>query len=301
MILFLNHQEPRCGVYQMGKRIGQTLGGMVRYCEGVDAARRGAADGPSAVVYNWHGDTLPWAPEIISRCPRARHIGLMHEISPQTSHVDAGMFSARVVCDPLFPVNNRSLFRCVRHVPRREGALIVNERFTVGSFGFAVGGKAFAAIVRLSSLSFPGCLVRLHISRARYGDDAGVLALASADQARAAAENGAEVQVSHDFMGDVELVDWLAGNDVNVFFYDPNPGRGVSSALDYAIAAQRPIVVNDSQMFRHVRERLGYYPDRDFKYLAGSTGPIVESIYQEWTPDRLCADFAHVFRRLGVS
>ena len=39
---------------------------------------------------------------------------------------------------------------------------------------------------------------------------------------------------------------------MNIFLYDNMYGRGLSSVIDYAISAKKPIGISDSYMFRHI-------------------------------------------------
>jgi len=308
MILFLNHFQPRCGVYQMGRRIGLALhdSGKVVYQENHNTIATGIMAfqhfQPQAVVYNWHPITMPWAPDLARRFPSAKHIAIMHDITPRTTSAGSELFQHRIACYPGLPVDNTSLFRSVRHVPRYEKSRPDNDRLTVGSFGFAVGGKMYPLIVRLVSESLPGALVRLRIPHAHYGDDEGEMARSLAQQCYQHASNGVDFEVSHDFLEEDGLIDWLAGNDLNVFFYDGHPGRGLASTVDYAIAARRPIAVNDNaDALRHVHDRLSYWPKMNLRELYECTGPVVESLYNEWTPDRMVREYVEMFQTLGVS
>jgi hypothetical protein len=300
--VFFNHSTARCGVYQMGHRIGTTLAaaGVATYME---IATHGAAlDAmaslrPRVAIYNWHPSTIPWAPDLVRRFTATKHVGLMHEISPENMASGADVFPYRIVSDPSFPADGHTLFRSTRHVPRSSPPGPNNEVMTIGSFGFAVGGKMFHAIVQAVAQEFPGARVRLRIPSAHYGDDAGALARHAADGARSVM-GSVTLEIEHDFLGEDALVRWLGGNDLNVFFYDYNPGRGISSVLDYAIAARRPIAINGSQMFRHVLGRLGAYPERRLVDALDSARAI-EDLYQAWNPDRLAQDYRDMLAAIG--
>ncbi len=254
------------------------------------------------IIFNWHPATLPWVSRVIERFPAVKHVGLIHEIAPDAPNVGAEIFPYRMVCDPGFPVDGRTVFRSVRHIPRRARRAARNQVLTVGSFGFAVGGKMFATIAHAVGAEFPGgTSVRLRIPCAHYGDDAGTLARAAADAARAVSIGNVKVDVSHDFLEEDALIDWLAGNDLNVFFYEPNGGRGISSVLDYAIAAQRPIAINDSNMFRHVRDLLGCYPERSLGDSILHSVDVVADLYETWSPKRLTQDYAEMISVLEAS
>jgi len=302
--LFINHQTQRCGVYQMGSRIGMTLynAGIASYLETWDlgtAILRAQLQQPRVIIYNWHPSTMPWASEMVKRFRDAKHVGLVHEIAPDSPAAGAHLFPYRMVCDPTFPADGRTVFKSVRHVPRNQySPPSTNDVVTIGSFGFAVGGKMFATVVHAVGAEFPGARVRLRIPSAHYGDDAGSLARSASESARRVTIGGVYVEVEHDFLDEDQLVSWLASNDMNVFFYDPNGGRGVASVIDYAIAARRPIAINDSQMFRHVKEALGCYPDRSLSDSLGSAS-AVEALYQQWSPERLVQDYRDMLDALA--
>ena len=140
-VLFINHEQQRCGVYQMGARIGTTLRshGVTEYLETWDlgtAILRMQIQKPDVVIYNWHPSTLPWAPRVIAQFPGAKHVGLIHEIAPDAPFVGSDIFPYRMVCDPHFPADMVTTFRSVRHVPRSSAPADGTEPrkpFTVGA------------------------------------------------------------------------------------------------------------------------------------------------------------------------
>lgn len=304
--LFVNHQQERCGVYQMGKRIGGALrdARLATYLETWDLGTAVAvtqSQRPRAIIYNWHPSTLPWATELVRRFPAVKHVGLIHEIAPDASDAGSNIFHYRMVCDPTFPSDGRSTFRSVRHVPRYDKpSKSRGPRVTVGSFGFAVGGKMLPTIAHAVSAEFTGATLRLRLPHAHYGDDRGEMSRAAARACARTVFNGVTLDVSHDFLEDEALLDWLAGNDLNVFFYEPNGGRGVASAIDYAVAARSPIAVNESQMFRHVREYLRPYPYRTLSQSLEQSGEAVQQLRSTWTPEQLVKDYASMLSSIGA-
>jgi hypothetical protein len=59
--------------------------------------------------------------------------------------------------------------------------------------------------------------------------------------------------ITTDFISDEDLLDFLAGNDLNIFFYQKYSGyNGISSSIDYALSVKRPIAICRSNMFSHI-------------------------------------------------
>ena len=65
---------------------------------------------------------------------------------------------------------------------------------------------------------------------------------------------GIKIEVSHNFLSDEEIIKWLNSNTVNCYFYDYLEGSGIASSPDYAIAANKPIAVNNSRMFLNLHD-----------------------------------------------
>ena len=49
-----------------------------------------------------------------------------------------------------------------------------------------------------------------------------------------------------------EMLNFLSKNDLNIFLYEHQGNRGISSATDWAIAVKRPLAVTKNSMFRHL-------------------------------------------------
>jgi hypothetical protein len=53
-------------------------------------------------------------------------------------------------------------------------------------------------------------------------------------------------------MDNKKMLNYLAENSINVFLYEDTGSRGLSSALDIALAVQRPVGISNAVMFRHL-------------------------------------------------
>lgn len=65
-------------------------------------------------------------------------------------------------------------------------------------------------------------------------------------------KTGITLTITHDFLEQGEILDFLAQNSINVFLYQDKTNRGLSSTPDYALAVDRPLAISDSIMFRHL-------------------------------------------------
>jgi SAM-dependent methyltransferase len=102
---------------------------------------------------------------------------------------------------------------------------------------------------------------------------------------------GINLTISHDFLGRGELLDFLAGNTMNAFFYDVDKHRGISSTIEHALAVRRPLAITKCGMFRHVSSASPSICIEDNSLttiLKNGTAPLAP-FYEQWTEDKFTA------------
>lgn len=275
-VLFINSKEPKCGVHQYGVSLFQVLADYAStgsehqivhaYFDSESELRAFWSEfRPDVVLYNWQAGIGGW----MSDAPFAglgRQVLVYHDLSARFQDFDAILFS-----DPtVIPSGNwHSIGRPLRQFAARE--LPELDRTTIGINGF-VGAWASIAVSAILS-EFNQCHIRLHLPFAAYGDSSGEMARASAIQCRSILPAGVTCEVNHDFMEWDDLMVWLSGNHVNCYLRDPSVHwRGVSSSLDAAMCAGRPIAINKCNAFRHMWDCIPSIMVED-----RSIGDIIES------------------------
>lgn len=252
-ILYLNHQERQCGVYQLGKATGDALQGSQQYrfvyaeVASLAQAHEALTDClPDALICNWHPSTMPWLnDDAVASFRRPVGTACHDQPFPRISH-------AHLHLDPTFP-ECWEHFRIRRLVPQFPAPQPVpSDVPVIGSFGFGFGNKGFERLATQVNQEFDAAVIRLQISHASYGDPHGTAARDIVERCRQLCKPGVTVEAGHDFLTRDELLHWLAGNSINCFFYDVMYGRGISSATDLALAVGRPIAISQSWMFRHL-------------------------------------------------
>jgi hypothetical protein len=260
-VLFVSHKEQQCGVYQYGRSIVDVLikskkisfvyaecSGPDEYFTSVDKVN------PSAIIYNYHQATLPWLTKKTMKKIRIPHIGIIHEMTQEVvDAADRSMFQYHIAADPTLLNKNPLVFKTGRLVLGYTNSYALPEIPTIGSFGFGTAGKEFQKLIARVQDEFDSAIIRLHIPFAAFGDSEGKAAHAIANQCKdVIKKSGIELKFSHDFLSQERLLDFLAQNSLNAFFYEENKGRGISSVIDFALAVQRPIAITKSSMFRHI-------------------------------------------------
>ena len=120
--------------------------------------------------------------------------------------------------------------------------------------GFGYAGKGFDQVVRTVQQEFDDAAIRMHIPISPFMDPQGIQATEIDDRCRAlVVKPGVKLSVTHEFLSVQGILDFLAQNSLNAFFYAENPGRGLSSVLDMALAVDRPIALTKSSCSAPVR------------------------------------------------
>ncbi|MFT3916971.1 MAG: methyltransferase domain-containing protein [Anaeromyxobacteraceae bacterium] len=257
-VLVVNHPEKECGIHQYGEDITRALLRAERWeafyaeCSGEAELRRAVgAVKPAIVLYNHYPATMPWLTAKITRSLPGVQAGIMHEVTQEAADAaDDALFDFHLCPDPTLIERNPVALRIPRLVPTYVNTQrLVPERLRIGSFGFPFEDKGFVRLVERVQQEFDEAEVRIHMPPNAIV--AGVPDLAERCRA-AATKPGIRVVTNEVFADRREVMDFLASNHMNVFLYDVHKRAGISSVVEKAIAAGRPVAVSKAGMFRHV-------------------------------------------------
>lgn len=109
---------------------------------------------------------------------------------------------------------------------------------------------------------------------------------------------GGQAWMSHE-----DLIDWLRGADVVVLWYDPQSMAGSSQAARTAMAARRPLIVNDTEWFADLpRRAYNFQKVHDLDELEAALHARLAAPYVEansW--DRVAALLVDRYQRVGLA
>lgn len=283
-ILFVTHKPRQCGVYEFGKKIFNAVSTSIKYnfikaeCESLSELLDGVTkNNPAAIIYNYHPSVMPWLSTKISKGLYRNNVsdtnglqfGIIHEITQEVADTATAyrnkivtgpsekrlnsLFDFYIAPDPTLLLKNPYVFKTGRLVPAYNKFLPPPLITTIGSFGFGTPNKGFDKLVQRVQQEFDNAVIRLNIPAASYGDASGSNAKKIADACwKIITKPGIRLEITHDFLDDEQLLDFLARNSLNVFMYEDKHGRGISSTVDNALAVKRPVAVSRCPMFRHI-------------------------------------------------
>jgi len=336
-ILFVSHKKAQCGVYEFGKSITDVLQHSKRYqfirveCSSlVELQTAIAKNAPVGIIYNYYPSVLPWvatkiAPKLYKNNIASLsipQIGIIHEITQRVadaatnykkrllfggaSHLINSLFDFYIAPDPTLLLRNPLVYKTGRMIPSYQNNFPVPLKPVIGSFGFGTPKKGFENIVRLVQQEYDEAVIRFNIPAADFGGDKqGVRARGIAEKCKSLiTKPGVQLIVTHEFMDDKTMLDFLAQNTVNVFLYehDMTSGKGLSSAIDNAMAVQRPIVVSDGVMFRHIFdvEPSVCVTKNDLKTIIKNGFAPLKKHYNEWNAENLLWEYERILDSIFV-
>jgi len=291
-----------CGVYQYGYRTSQAIIKSskfnITYVE-IDSEAEfqhyTQSLAPIAVIYNYYPSTMPWLTPKVQNESRSRfkQIAIFHEV-PLTG------FDYHIYVDPT-TTEDATHSPVGRPLLKFNGIYQENKVPVFGTFGFAFGEKGYTRLIQLVNSEFDEAIVNIHIAFANFGDAAGTIARSAAASCRSIDHKpGIKVNVSHEFMSNDEILDFLASNSLNAFLYGTASNRGPASTIDYALSVKRPIAITKNNQFIHIRTTspsICVEENSLSAILENGTKPL-ERFYKAWSNENLLQDYERILSKI---
>jgi hypothetical protein len=309
-ILIISHREKQCGIYQYGVNTAEALKKSSRYrfiyveCSNHSELHKAITrSDPVAIIYNYFPATMPWLTSQITRQYTISQLGLMHEVTQEDAERATGdMFDFHLCPDPTLIENNPMTIKTKRLIPPYINTKYLPNIVTIGSFGFGFADKGFERLVETVQREFNQAKIVLHLPFNDIVDKRGKHhAIATAKRCRSLIRKpGIKLVINHKFMTKEELLDFLASNTLNAFFYDTEKDRGISSVIEHALAVQRPVAITKCGMFRHVISTSPSICIEDSslkKIIDNDIVPLVP-FYNEWSEAAFVKEYEQIFDRI---
>jgi len=331
-ILFVTHKPKKCGVYEFGKNVFNAISLSKSYhfikaeCDSIEClVNEISIHHPDAIIYNYHPSVMPWFVTKVSKGVYRNNIinkgivqiGIIHEITQEVADNATGygnkfifgpsqkklnsLFDFYIAADPTLLLKNPLVFKTGRLIPEYQNTFPLPQVTTIGSFGFGTPNKGFEKLVSKVQDEFDEAVIRLNIPYADFGDSEGLNAKRIADNCRKLITNqNIKLEITHEFLQDTELLDFLAANSMNVFMYEDKGGRGLSSALDMALAVNRPVAVSNCPMFRHLLNACPFVNADEYslKEILSHDFDDVNKISKDWNQANLQWEYERILKAI---
>lgn len=307
-IAFVMNSSTKCGVYEYGKLTLQNLQKSNKYKYVLlEASSKeeflSKQDGSYSAII-WNCGPFDWMIQTISEMSGE---GIPNFVI--TGHGDYYRFAnvkQHFVCNPLF--NQEGFIALERPLIKFENLNddLPGNIIKIGSFGFGGWNKNFTGIVEAVNDQFSEpVIINFNISYADYFEyhiDRGMSHII-AEKCREIANPNVIVNISHEYMNIENTVRFLNGNDINIFLYHNNAGSGISSCVDFALMAEKPIMVNKSNSFNNVnwKKELLYEHNTIKQIIERGLGPTNE-FRLKWSNSNIINTFESEFTKyIGVN
>lgn len=205
------------------------------------------------VIYNWHPSTMRWLTQsTIDNTSIRQFMIIGHEGRFETRHfynlehyitIDVTAPDTEKVHPGVRPV---VIYDDIQYFPP-------SDILTIGTSGIGQHNKNLPTIIKIINQQFDEYVkLNVHFSPGFYTPlkDQGIINLI--EQCKKLAKKNVEIIYTIEKFSEYDLIKWLNGNDINIYFYEHFDAVGVSGSTDRALSARKPIGVNTSNFFRHI-------------------------------------------------
>jgi hypothetical protein len=308
-VLLLNNTIKNCGIQQWGIRLGDILPQSTKYrivyrelhteFEYFSFIQELS---PDIIIYNYHIDTMKWLKHG-GLYNGSKHIAIIHE---GFSHLaDPIGFDLYIYVPENVVISDEwrnRVFTISRPLLTYKGDYPVNDIPTIGSFGFGFKHKQFPLIVKTVNQQFDIARIRFNIPHQFNADPYGLLAKEEIRLCRKmVTKPGIQLEITEEFKTEEDNLTFLAGNDINAFFYDSSKLDSSSGATDFALSVDRPIAITFSPMFKHIIGKIGTavcIEKHSFQELINQGTSVLQPLKDEWSNTKLMTEIEDILDRV---
>ena len=301
-ILFVNSKNRVCGINQYGLSSAMILSKSskyrVTYTE-IDTLKslEGLDDKFKAFIFNYHPATLGCLNAEENKFKNKQLVIVGHD------HFFNKRADVLISCDctQQESENFYTIGRPILNYNLNVGFLNPEpEEIIIGTFGFPFAGKNFDKLIDIAADSFSKFKLRMHFARYPQGDQFNSILDEVNRKIGQYQDHQITTEITTNFLSIPDLTNWLNLNTINVFLYpDYSMYRGLSSAIDFAISANRPIAISDSQMFRHINSEERFLLSKyKLKEILNFGIKPLKQFKQKWSEENFVSKYEQILDNL---
>jgi hypothetical protein len=244
-VLILNSKSEICGVHQYGLCLQSILKKSSKHkyeiSSDVDEIKN-----HDIIIFNYHEKLFDWLnDEYIKNINKPCLAIGGHDCTPNFKNI-----KFILNCDSTSELTDKNI-----PLPRPVKKFVPYEnpqRVTIGSIGFSYSSKNFDKIYSIVSQHYDDALIRIHAPQHPQGESLEYIIEKIRLNYNSIYSKNIGIEISCDFLSDDDLIKFLSSNTANIFLLPKMSGRGLSSSIDKALSARKPIAISDSEMYRHI-------------------------------------------------
>jgi hypothetical protein len=227
------------------------------------------------------------------------HIGIYHEGAAS----DYG-FSYFITQDPT-KEDNDITFSMHRPLLENFDIKYLNPEIpTINSFGFSFGDKGFKRLIDYVCGQFDSAIINLHMTSAHFDRPKEETTKTILECHNSISKSGIKLNITNNFLSDIDLLNFLGSGSINFFPYDYNYGnnRGISSVIDYALSVNKPLAISRSDMFRHINLTSPSIciEDRSLQEIINSGAELLNKYRVKWSNENFIKKYNYIINKVGA-
>lgn len=298
--IFYNSEKSQCSIYESGIMCFNALKSSpeytLTYSEGTEILDS------DFIIVNYHHITCRWMTQEIVEAYGKPVFTIVTEVALSGNPIEGipPYFTQYIVLDPTIPETDRvhGFGRPLNHIPLTPHTPSLP---TIGMFGFGTPGKRWVDCIQTVNNEFDTARIRINIPHGTHVPH--YITNGAYDEIRTASlsvKPGIQVELTHHYYSDTELVQWCSENTINCFFYvrDHMYHSGLAAVTDQAILAGKPILVTTDKTFRHLHRYISAYPTIGIRTAIETTQPGVLRMREDWSAENFRLKFERILQAL---
>jgi len=244
------------------------------------------------IVYNWHPTTMSWIRQSTIDNNNIRQFMIIgHEGKFETIHFHN---LEHYITIDVTEKETQTLHPGVRPVILYDDIQYSapGEFLKIGTSGIGQNNKNLHKIIDIVNKQFDEYVeLNVHFSPGFYTPlkKSGITQLIETNKRRA--KSNVKINYTLEKFSERDLISWLNNNDINIYYYETFNAVGVSSSIDRALSARKPIGVNRSNFFRHIISDEINIEKTPIKTIVNHGLKPIERFYDMWNINTLLAQY----------
>jgi len=247
------------------------------------------------IIYNWHKTPMPWCTtDVFLKTKKPQFLLHGHTSDEELINFDGIDKFIAIDSSKVPGTNFYSGIRPITYYPDIDYTPPLGA-IKIGTSGFGHGGKNIDTILQVINHQFDEPVIfNIHASVGAFVDENKDSLTQKLTLLKSQAKTNVTINFTTDRMSDYDNVKWLNNNDINLYIYPHYNCQGVSACIDKALAAKKPIGVNSSNFFKHIRCDENNLEITPIKAIIQTGIAPLEKYYEMWNPIKMVKQYEYI-------
>lgn len=291
-IALISGPKTNCGIYYWGENAFDILKHSKKYnfqhlLISSYSEFKEKTESVDSVIYNWHITTMPWCTTNVF-IETSKPQFLIHGHTANSQLIDFDGIDEFITVNPSIKFIDPRFHTGCRPIIYYDDMhySLPNSVLKIGTSGIGDDSKNVRSILDLINNQFDEPVIfNVHQSVGDYTTDNKNMLEHKLSLLKSMAKPNVTINYTTERLSDYENVCWANSNDLNVYVYPNYDCQGVSASIDKALAAKKPIAVNSSNFFEHIRCNENNFEITPLKEIVHYGLTPISKYYDMWNPN----------------